>query len=233
MTLSREAWSKVTDLNHPEGFTLGPVNAATWLRDPRHMGFMLARYKFAAKMMRRCTSILEVGCGEGLGTLMLIRDTAAKVLGIDFDEAQIAYARQHLEPHGEGRLSFLCGDATEPGRIAGAFDGLLCLDVIEHVDPKEERHFLETCVLNLQPGAVAIFGTPNIASDAFASPPSRAGHINLFSPERFAATLEEHFYRVFPFSMNDEMVHTGYAKMAHYLLALCVRRGDEGRTASE
>ena len=232
MTLSREAWSKVTDLNHPEGFTLGPVNAATWLRDPRHMGFMLARYKFATKMMRRCTSILEVGCGEGLGTLMLIRDTAAKVLGIDFDEAQIAYARQHLEPHGEGRLSFLCGDATEPGRIAGAFDGLLCLDVIEHVDPKEERHFLETCVLNLQPGAVAIFGTPNIASDAFASPPSRAGHINLFSPERFAATLEEHFYRVFPFSMNDEMVHTGYAKMAHYLLALCVRRGDEGPSGS-
>ena len=232
MTLSREAWSKVTDLNHPEGFTLGPVNAATWLRDPRHMGFMLARYKFAAKMMRRCTSILEVGCGEGLGTLMLIRDTAAKVLGIDFDEAQIAYARQHLEPHGEGRLSFLCGDATEPGRIAGAFDGLLCLDVIEHVDPKEERHFLETCVLNLQPGAVAIFGTPNIASDAFASPPSRAGHINLFSPERFAATLEEHFYRVFPFSMNDEMVHTGYAKMAHSLLALCVRRGDEGPSGS-
>lgn len=232
MTRSREAWNKVTDLNHPEGFSLGPVNAATWLRDPRHMGFMLARYKFAAKMMRRCTSIIEVGCGEGLGTLMLIRDTDARVLGVDFDEAQIAYARQHLEPHGEGRLSFLCGDATEPGRITGTFDGLLCLDVIEHVDPKEERRFLQTCVLNLQPGAVAIFGTPNIASDAFASPPSRAGHINLFSPERFAATLEEHFHRVFPFSMNDEMVHTGYAKMAHYLLALCIRRGDEGPSSS-
>ena len=225
MSLAREAWNKVTDLNHPEGFTLGPVNASTWLRDPRHMGFMLARYKFAANMMRRCMSILEVGCGEGLGAFMLVRDTPARVLGIDFDAAQIAYAQANLEPHGQGRLSFRCGDAAAEAQTAGPFDGLLCLDVIEHVEPAEERRFLENCTAHLQPGAVAVFGTPNIASDAFASPPSRAGHINLFTPERFAETLEAHFQHVFPFSMNDEMVHTGYARMAHYLLALCVRRG--------
>ncbi len=225
MSLAREAWNKVTNLNHPEGFTLGPVNASTWLRDPRHMGFMLARYKFAAKMMRRCMSILEVGCGEGLGAFMLVRDTPARVLGIDFDAAQIAYAQANLEPHGQGRLSFRCGDAAAEAQTAGPFDGLLCLDVIEHVEPAEERRFLENCTAHLQPGAVAVFGTPNIASDAFASPPSRAGHINLFTPERFAETLEAHFQHVFPFSMNDEMVHTGYARMAHYLLALCVRRG--------
>lgn len=227
MTRTRDAWNHVTDQIRPEGFTLGPVNASTWLRDPRHLGFVLARYKFAAKMMRRCTAILEVGCGEGLGALLLVRDTPATVLGVDFDPAQIQYARQHLEPHGEGRLSFVCGDAARDP-AAGSFDGLLCLDVIEHVDAKEEPRFLENCVRSLRPGAVAVFGTPNIAADAFASPPSRAGHINLFTPERFASTLENHFSHVFPFSMNDEMVHTGYAKMAHYLLALCVLGGDLG-----
>ncbi|GLH73162.1 hypothetical protein GETHLI_16640 [Geothrix limicola] len=225
MTQSRDTWNKVTELNHPEGFLLGPVNAATWLRDPRHMGFMLARYKFAAKMMRRCQAILEVGCGEGLGAFMLVRDTPARVLGVDFDEAQILYAQREVAPHGRGRLSFLCGDATTEAQAAGPFDGLVCLDVIEHVDQKEEARFLENCVSVLKPGAVAIFGTPNIASDAFASPPSRAGHINLFDPDRFVSTLEGHFSHVFPFSMNDEMVHTGFAKMAHYLLALCVRQG--------
>lgn len=225
MNQSREAWNKVTELNHPAGFTLGPVNAATWLRDPRHMGFMLARYKFAAKMMRRCRLILEVGCGEGLGTFMLVRDTPATVLGVDFDAAQIDYAQREVEPHGQGRLSFHCGNATTQAQTTVGFDGLLCLDVIEHVEPKEERQFLKNCVLPLKPGAIAVFGTPNIASNAFASPPSRAGHINLFDPDRFATTLEEHFSHVFPFSMNDEMVHTGYAKMAHYLLALCVYQG--------
>jgi hypothetical protein len=34
--------------------------------------------------------------------------------------------------------------------------------------------------------------------------------------------LELYFHNVFIFSMNDEVVHTGYYKMAHYLLALCV-----------
>jgi len=34
-------------------------------------------------------------------------------------------------------------------------------------------------------------------------------------------TMEKHFANVFMFSMNDEVVHTGYHKMAHYLLALC------------
>ena len=29
------------------------------------------------------------------------------------------------------------------------------------------------------------------------------------------------FHTVFMFSMNDEVVHTGYHKMAHYILAVC------------
>lgn len=225
MSDSREIWQKVTELNHKEGFRLGPVNASTWLRDPRHLGFVLARYKFAAKMLRSCTAILEVGCGEGLGTLMLVRDTPARVVGIDFDEAQIDYAQHEVEPHGQGRLSFVCGDATSPTGTPARFDGLLCLDVIEHIEPSEESNFLANCLSNLRPGAVAIFGTPSLASNAFASPPSRLGHINLFDPDRFTNTLEKHFSHVFLFSMNDEMVHTGYAKMAHYLLALCIKQG--------
>ena len=75
------------------------------------------------------------------------------------------------------------------------------------------------------PGGIAVIGTPNIAADAFASPPSRAGHINLFTHERLLATLERFFTHVFLFSMNDEMVHTGFYPMAHYFMALCVKAG--------
>jgi 2-polyprenyl-3-methyl-5-hydroxy-6-metoxy-1,4-benzoquinol methylase len=223
MTHSRRAWQEVRNLPHPEGFTLGPINAETFLRDPKHMGFMLARYKFAAKMMRKCASILEVGAGEGVGTLILVRDTIAQVTATDFDPVQIRYAQEQVAPHGRGRLAFQVLDMVGGEAPAGGFEGLLCLDVIEHIHPEEERAFLEHCAGALQPGGVALFGTPNIATDAFASPPSRAGHINLFDEERLAATLERHFSRVFLFSMNDEMVHTGFARMAHYFLALCIR----------
>ncbi len=35
------------------------------------------------------------------------------------------------------------------------------------------------------------------------------------------ALMETYFHSVFMFSMNDETVHTGYHKMAHYVIALC------------
>jgi 2-polyprenyl-3-methyl-5-hydroxy-6-metoxy-1,4-benzoquinol methylase len=223
MNRSREAWQNVTRMEHPEGFTLGPINAGTWLRDPKHIGFMLARYKFAAKMLRQCSSIIEVGCGEGLGSMLILQGTQARMTALDFDEAQIAYAQRHVAPHGEGRITFRCGDLAGEGLSVGSFDGLLSLDVLEHVHPEEEQSFLDHCVSALQPNGVAVVGTPNLCADAYASEGSRRGHINLFDPDRFTTTLERHFAHVFLFSMNDEMVHTGFAKMAHYLLAVCVR----------
>ncbi len=225
MTLSRDAWQNVTRLEHPEGFLLGPINADTFLRDPKHMGFMLARYKFAAKMLRRCARILEVGCGEGLGAYLLVRDTAAAVTGVDFDPAQIQYATAQVQPHGAGRLAFQCADlaAWDPG--SARYDGVLSIDVIEHVHPQDEAAFLDHCAGALVPGGLAVIGTPNIATDAFASPPSRAGHINLFDHTRLLATLERHFAHVFLFSMNDEVVHTGFYPMAHYYMVLCVKQG--------
>jgi len=33
--------------------------------------------------------------------------------------------------------------------------------------------------------------------------------------------LKNYFNNVFLFSMNDEVVHTGFNKMAHYLIAIC------------
>jgi 2-polyprenyl-3-methyl-5-hydroxy-6-metoxy-1,4-benzoquinol methylase len=222
MSLSHEAWQNVTRMDHPDGFMLGPINAETFLRDPKHMGFMLARYKFAAKMMRRCAAVLEVGCGEGLGALMLVRDTPAAVTGVDFDPQQIRYAQEQVAPHGAGRLVFQCADLAswDP---SGPYDGLLSIDVIEHVHPQDEAAFLAHCAGALAPGGIAIIGTPNIATDAFASPPSRAGHINLFDHTRFITTLERHFLHVFLFSMNDEVVHTGFHPMAHYFMALCIK----------
>ena len=74
----------------------------------------------------------------------------------------------------------------------------------------------------LKEGGVAIIGTPSLHASDYASERSQIGHINLFSPDRLVSTLENHFNNVFLFSMNDEVVHTGFDKMAHYLIVLCV-----------
>jgi cyclopropane fatty-acyl-phospholipid synthase-like methyltransferase len=222
MDRTREAWERVRSQEPEAEFALGPVNAATWLRDPKHMGFMLARYKFAAKMLCRRRRILEVGCGEALGTWVLARETGAEILATDFDLTQVEYARRQVAPLGEGRIRCECLDLVAGPPPGSGYDGLVAIDVIEHLHPEDEAAFLDHLLAPLAVGAAAVIGTPNQLAEAWASPPSRAGHINLFDPDRFRDTLERRFSHVFLFSMNDEMVHTGFNRMAHYLMALCV-----------
>src|SRR2546429_5011412 len=69
---------------------------------------------------------------------------------------------------------------------------------------------------------VAMVGTPNQTADQYASENSRKGHVNLKDHKSLRALLERHFHRVFMFSMNDEVVHTGFYPMAHYLWAIGV-----------
>ncbi len=68
-----------------------------------------------------------------------------------------------------------------------------------------------------------MIGTPSLELQAYASPPSKAGHINCKTGNQLKALLEKYFEHVFIFSMNDEVVHTGFSPMAHYLFALCVQ----------
>lgn len=222
-TKTREAWDAVAHHQHLPTFTLGPIHADSIVRDPKHLGFVLARYKFAAKMMPRCRHIVEVGCGEGVGALMLVADTKARVTAMDFDGTQIDYAQSHVAPRGKGRITFLRQDIISTPFTGDPADGLVSLDVIEHIDPQEEDAFLRNCAACLEPNGIAVFGTPNIASHQYASANSQRGHINLFDGERLVTTMERYFRRAFLFSMNDEMVHTGFSKMAHYLFTLCVK----------
>ena len=66
-----------------------------------------------------------------------------------------------------------------------------------------------------------ILGMPSLESQQYASPQSKAGHVNCKSGEDLKKLLVHYFDNVFLFSMNDEVVHTGYTPMAHYLLVLC------------
>ena len=65
-------------------------------------------------------------------------------------------------------------------------------------------------------------GTPNVTANQYASEGSKEGHINLLSHKRMGDLMSKYFKNVFMFSMNDEMVHTGYGPMAHYLIGMGV-----------
>ena len=98
------------------------------------------------------------------------------------------------------------------------------LDVFEHIDPKNENDFLNNICKSLKPDGVAIIGIPSIESQKYASPESKEGHVNCKTGKDFKECMSDYFQHVFLFSMNDEVVHTGFEKMAHYLFVVCTSK---------
>jgi 2-polyprenyl-3-methyl-5-hydroxy-6-metoxy-1,4-benzoquinol methylase len=107
------------------------------------------------------------------------------------------------------------------GPFVGEFDGIYCMDVLEHIEPADEATFLSNLVAPLQRHGVCIVGTPSLESQPYASTNSKLGHVNCKTQPDLKRTMQDYFDNVFMFSMNDEVVHTGYAKMSHYNIALC------------
>ncbi|MBC8228374.1 class I SAM-dependent methyltransferase [bacterium] len=199
---------------------LGPWTSHIWRTDPRHLAFLLARYKFCAKMLAGKSEVLEVGCGDALG-IPVVLQTVKSVHGVDFEPLVIEDAKARLEAEGVERCSFSVLDITERA-VGSKFDAAYSLDVIEHIPPESEDRFMVNICSSLRPHAVCIIGTPNIEAQKHASPASAAGHVNLKSAESLRKLLLCYFHNVFIFSMNDEVVHTGFYPMAHYLLGLGV-----------
>lgn len=92
--------------------------------------------------------------------------------------------------------------------------------MLEHIPAEQEDRFLRHLIAGLAPHAAVIIGMPSLESQTYASPPSRAGHINCKSAPDLKILMARYFRHVFLFSMNDEVVHTGYHKMAQYLFVL-------------
>jgi cyclopropane fatty-acyl-phospholipid synthase-like methyltransferase len=193
--------------------------------DPKRLAFILARYKFAAYMGGKHRSILELGCGEGIGAPLLAAE-ATHYTGIDLDDSAILTAREHFSPSRgmplSEKMEFIYEDFM--GKNVGVFQTVVSLGVVEHIYPQHEQTYFETVVDNLAPDGIAIIGTPNIASAPYASHASNLGHVNLFSFSRLKKTLERYFFNVFPFGVNDEVLHTGYASMAHYMICIACNR---------
>jgi 2-polyprenyl-3-methyl-5-hydroxy-6-metoxy-1,4-benzoquinol methylase len=210
--------------------TLGLSVNQAWHDDPRHVLFTLARYKFVAKMLSGKRRVLEVGCGDAFGT-RLVKQEVASITAVDFDPVFVQDVVDRMDDrwpidcrvHDMLAGPMLAGQ-TLAGSGAGTFDAAYSLDVIEHIPQSDEHRFLGNIAASLVEQGVLLIGTPSIYSQAYASPLSKEGHINCKTAQELAGTLREHFHNVFLFSMNDELVHTGYEKLAHYYFALAVGR---------
>ena len=199
---------------------LGLMTSWAWYDDPKRLAFTLSRYKFVAKMLSGRKQVLEVGCADAFGTRIVCQEVD-ELTAIDFDPVFVEDVNMRMSS--KWRFTCLAHDMLA-GPVPGKFDGVFALDVLEHITPKKEGTFLENLTASLTPHGVAIIGMPSLESQRYASKFSRAGHVNCKSMPDLKKTMERYFINVFMFSMSDEVVHTGYHKMAHYLMALCCER---------
>jgi 2-polyprenyl-3-methyl-5-hydroxy-6-metoxy-1,4-benzoquinol methylase len=197
--------------------TFGLMANASWNQDPRRTLFTLARYKFVAKLLSGKASALEIGCADAFGT-RLVQQEVGHVTAVDFDPVFINDAKSRENKNWP--LTLLVHDLLN-GPVPGMFDAAYSLDVLEHIQPADERTFMTNLLSSVTSEAPVIIGMPSLESQAYASPQSKQGHVNCKSGRDFKSGLDEYFYNVFVFSMNDEVVHTGFFPMAHYLLAVC------------
>ncbi|NQW22653.1 MAG: class I SAM-dependent methyltransferase [SAR202 cluster bacterium] len=205
-------------LEQTELLPLGVHASLTFANDPKHLVFSLARYKFVSKMFEGYESVLEVGCGDAFGST-LVAQTVQKLVCIDSEPYAIEHTAKN--PQLTRNATLKVHDILQ-SPIPDPVKAVFALDVIEHIPIELEDRFMENIVASTMGSGVLIMGTPNITSAQYASRFSQIGHINLKSYESLKETLSRFYRHVFMFGMNDEVVHTGYAPMCHYLIGLAV-----------
>jgi 2-polyprenyl-3-methyl-5-hydroxy-6-metoxy-1,4-benzoquinol methylase len=197
--------------------TLGLMTNQVWHEDPRRLAFILARYKFVAKMLSGYHAVAEVGCGDAFAT-RIVQQEVDTVTPYDFDPVFIKDIRRRQSA--KWPLSPQLHDILERP-LSRRYDAIYSLDVIEHIPAEREDTFVSNLGASLNPHGVLIIGSPSLESQVYASAQSKIGHVNCKSGHALKLLLERHFHTVFVFSMNDEVVHTGFYPMAHYLFAVC------------
>lgn len=189
----------------------------SWHEDPKRFLFTLSRYKFVSKMFQGFNSVLEIGCADAFGT-RLVQQTVNKVTATDFDPLFVEDVKRRMSP--KWAMEVFEHDILK-GETQERYQGIFCLDVLEHIDPAEEELFMINVLNSLTGSGTFIVGMPSLESQSYASPQSLAGHVNCKKGGELKESMKKYFENVFIFSMNDEVLHTGFHPMSQYLLALC------------
>ena len=222
-SLTREPqYSRCVELKNTIGLTtLGLMTNQVWYDDPRRLTFLLARYKFVAKMLSGRKNAGEVGCGDAFGTRVVLQEVP-DVTVYDFDPVFIEDIRARQDER--WRLRAEMHDIVR-APLPRKHEALFSLDVIEHIAGKDEHDYLVNLRDLLVPEGVLIIGTPSIefAGLRFTAEQGRPHQLQ----ERSAAqsATPELFWR--GFLVLDERRSCSYWLCAHGALSVRAVRGAE------
>ena len=102
-----------------------------------------------------CQRVLDIGCGRG-EFLNSLKEKGITAVGIDLYEENIEILRESgLDAKKADVFEYLAAEGP------GAFDGIFCAQVIEHLAPPQVWALVKACAQALKTGGVIVFETPN------------------------------------------------------------------------
>lgn len=101
--------------------------------------------------------VLDIGCSLGTGEVVLA-DTAERIIAVDVNEKALEFARRSID---KTNVEFMKADAKELPFQDETFDVVIAFQLIEHIQPKEVKAFLQEIRRVLKTGGLCLFGTPN------------------------------------------------------------------------
>ena len=132
----------------------------SWNQDPKRTLFTLARYKFVARMLAGRKHVLEVGCADAFGT-RIVQQAVGKVTATDFDPS-VRSRRQRADGSALADRGLRPRHVERPG--TWKVRCRLRLDVLEHIQEKDEDTFIRNTIASLTPEGIVIFGMPSLES---------------------------------------------------------------------
>lgn len=130
--------------------------------------------------------MLEIGCGEGIGPSLLSRK-AASMVALDYSEEAIGVARSR---YGDCGIEFQLMKVPPIQFPSGAFDAIICFQMIEHL--KEPDELVVEIARVLKEEGLALIATANKEETITENP----YHLHEFGAHELETLLKKHFRSV-------------------------------------
>ncbi|MBK5548901.1 class I SAM-dependent methyltransferase [Pseudomonas sp. TH03] len=139
-------------------------------------------------------TLLDVGCGEGVATLFAVRQ-GASVIFTDSEHDKVRELALQVDAQSNKQNLGLVSNSLPLPLADGCASKVVCMEVLEHIDQPEP--FMAELVRMGRPGALYLLSVPapvgehlqqGIAPASYFQSPN---HVQIFTPERFAAMVED------------------------------------------
>lgn len=129
------------------------VKTSVNLRHYRIMGFL------AGKGLTRRSKVLEIGCGIGTLTGLLLKYVnKGEVVAVDISAASVEIAGKRLSHY--PNITFIVSDMTDFSH-PGVFDFIVLPDVLEHIPEDQHRNLFRTLADHMHEKSVILIHIPH------------------------------------------------------------------------